>query len=40
MLKDCGAGHYPLKGHYTIKVLQEALKQLDSYGAQYTTVAT
>jgi hypothetical protein len=36
VLKDCGAGHYPLKGHYTIKVLQEALKRLDSYGAQYT----
>ena len=39
VLKDCGAGHYPLKGHYTIKVLQEALKRLDSYGAQYTNCA-
>jgi hypothetical protein len=35
-LRDCEAGHYPLKGHYTIKVLQKALKRLDSYGAQYT----
>ena len=39
VLKDCGAGHYPLKGHYTIKVLQEALKRLGSYGAQYTNCA-
>ncbi len=38
-LADCGAGHYPLKGHYTIKVLQEALKRLSSGTLQYTTCA-
>jgi hypothetical protein len=36
VIKDCSAGHYPLKGHYTIKVLQEALDRLDASGDQYT----
>jgi len=39
VLKDCGAGHYPLKGHYTIKVLQEALDRLNASGDQYTNCA-
>ena len=39
VISDCSAGHYPLKGHYTIKVLQEALKKLDSSGDQYTNCA-
>jgi hypothetical protein len=39
VIKDCSAGHYPLKGHYTIKVLQEALNRLDASGDQYTNCA-
>jgi hypothetical protein len=38
-IQDCNAGHYPLKGHYTIKVLQEALDRLDASGDQYTNCA-
>jgi hypothetical protein len=38
-LRDCSAGHYPLKGHYTIKVLQAALKKLDTGTLQYTNCA-
>ncbi len=29
-LRDCEAGHYPLRGHYTIRVLQQAVKKLDA----------
>jgi hypothetical protein len=39
VIKDCSAGHYPLKGHYTIKVLQEALDRLNASGDQYTNCA-
>jgi hypothetical protein len=39
VLSDCAAGHYPLKGHYTIKVLQEALSRINSEGLQYTNCA-
>ncbi len=39
-LHDCGAGHYPLKGHYTISVLQQALKRLLADKLQYTNCAT
>jgi hypothetical protein len=39
VISDCSAGHYPLKGHYTIKVLQEALRKLDSSADQYTNCA-
>jgi hypothetical protein len=39
VISDCSAGHYPLKGHYTIKVLQEALNRLDASGDQYTNCA-
>ena len=39
VIKDCSAGHYPLKGHYTIKVLQAALNRLDASGDQYTNCA-
>lgn len=38
-LRDCSAGHYPLKGHYTIKVLQAALKKLGTGTLQYTNCA-
>ncbi|MGD0384770.1 MAG: hypothetical protein ABSB73_01400 [Solirubrobacteraceae bacterium] len=38
-IKDCSAGHFPLKGHYTIKVLQEALDRLNASGDQYTNCA-
>src|ERR1039458_1081850 len=38
-LNDCNAGHYPLKGHYTIKVLQQALKRLGPGTLQYTNCA-
>ena len=27
-LRDCGAGHDPLVGHYSVKVLQKALHDL------------
>lgn len=38
-LSDCAAGHDPLKGHYTIRVLQRALSQLHTSDLQYTTCA-
>jgi hypothetical protein len=38
-LRDCGAGHDPLRGHYSIKVLQQALKDLHTNALQYTTCA-
>src|SRR5579871_883778 len=37
-LKDCGA-NYPLKGHYTVRVLQTALKDLTGLNAEYSTCA-
>jgi hypothetical protein len=39
-LHDCGAGNYPLKGHYTIRVLQQALKEQLANKLQYTNCAT
>ncbi len=39
-LNDCGDGNYPMKGHYTIKVLQQALKEQVAYKLQYTNCAT
>jgi hypothetical protein len=38
-LRDCGAGHDPLRGHYSIKVLQQALADLHTNALQYTTCA-
>jgi hypothetical protein len=38
-LRDCGAGHDPLRGHYSVKVLQQALKDLHTDALQYTTCA-
>jgi hypothetical protein len=38
-LRDCGAGHDPLHGHYSIKVLQQALADLHTNALQYTTCA-
>lgn len=35
--RDCGAGHYPLQGHYSIKVLESALASLSTSDVQYTT---
>jgi cobalamin biosynthesis Mg chelatase CobN len=35
--RDCGAGNYPLKGHYTIQVLQKALATLSTSAAEYST---
>jgi len=35
--RDCGAGNYPLKGHYTIAVLQKALSTLSTSAAEYST---
>ena len=37
--KDCGAGHDPLWGHYTIRVLHRALHHLDPSTIEYTTCA-
>jgi hypothetical protein len=39
-LRDCAAGHYPLEGHYTIAVLQKALKLQLADKLQYTNCAT
>jgi hypothetical protein len=39
-LHDCGAGHDPLKGHYSLKVLQKALKDVKGESLQYTNCAT
>ncbi len=38
-MKDCGAGHDPLAGHYSVKVLQKALRELRTNSLQYTTCA-
>jgi hypothetical protein len=35
-LSDCGAGHYPLVGHYSVAVLHKALKELNTNSLQYT----
>jgi hypothetical protein len=34
--KDCGAGHDPLVGHYSVSVLQRALATLPGSDAEYT----
>ena len=39
-LHDCGAGHDPLKGHYSLKVLHKALKDVKGESLQYTNCAT
>ena len=39
-LRDCGAGHDPLRGHYTVAVLQKALGGLSTSNAEYSTCAT
>ncbi|HEY7967438.1 MAG TPA: hypothetical protein VID68_10440 [Solirubrobacteraceae bacterium] len=36
-LADCGAGHDPLVGHYSVAVLHKALRQLNTNSLQYTT---
>jgi hypothetical protein len=36
-LADCGAGHYPLQGHYTVPVLVTALAKLSPSDAEYST---
>ena len=33
---DCGAGHYPLQGHYSISVLEKALATLSTSDVEYT----
>jgi hypothetical protein len=38
-LHDCGQGHDPLVGHYSVKVLQAALRDLHTNSLQYTTCA-
>ena len=38
-LHDCGQGHDPLAGHYSVKVLQTALHDLHTNSLQYTTCA-
>ena len=38
-LHDCGAGHDPLMGHYTVAVLHQALKSLTTSNSEYTTCA-
>ena len=35
--RDCGAGHYPLQGRYSIKVLESALESLSTSDVEYTT---
>jgi hypothetical protein len=39
-LHDCGSGHDPLKGHYSLKVLQKALKDVKAEPLQYTNCST
>ena len=39
-LADCGSGHDPLKGHYSLKVLHQALKDVKGQALQYTNCAT
>ena len=34
---DCGAGHYPLQGHYSVQVLVKALATLSTSDVEYTT---
>ncbi len=34
---DCGAGHYPLQGHYSVAVLVKALAGLSTSDVEYTT---
>src|SRR5665213_1532082 len=36
-VKDCGAGHDPLVGHYTVAVLRKALASLTTSSREYTT---
>jgi hypothetical protein len=36
-LRDCSAGHDPLVGHYSVKVLQQAQADLKTSSLQYTT---
>jgi hypothetical protein len=38
-LHDCGAGHDPLVGHYSVAVLHKALKELNTNSLQYTSCA-
>jgi hypothetical protein len=38
-LHDCGQGHDPLVGHYSVKVLETALADLHTNSLQYTTCA-
>ena len=38
-LHDCGQGHDPLVGHYSVKVLEAALHDLHTNSLQYTTCA-
>ena len=38
-LHDCGQGHDPLVGHYSVKVLHTALHDLHTNSLQYTTCA-
>lgn len=38
-LHDCGAGHDPLVGHYSVAVLHKALRELNTNSLQYTTCA-
>jgi hypothetical protein len=38
-MHDCGAGHDPLLGHYSVAVLHKALKQLKTNSLQYTSCA-
>jgi hypothetical protein len=33
---DCGAGHYPLQGHYSVSVLEKALATLSTSDVEYT----
>jgi hypothetical protein len=35
--RDCGAGHYPLHGHYSVSVLIKALSTLSTSAVEYTT---
>lgn len=36
-LRDCSAGHDPLVGHYSVRVLQQAQADLKTSSLQYTT---
>ena len=39
-LQDCNQGHNHLVGHYSLKVLQQALHDLKTYSQQYTNCET